>query len=125
MILNFENSVLENANNCFLEKGPRIDYKLFDSKKIFHRKFDYIGMIKTAISFKLAGVDEETISLGLVESLANFIGNEIDNINSSYEVTGVSLCGDLFANERFNLLVEKNILKNFKIYYNKEFVIQK
>jgi hydrogenase maturation factor HypF (carbamoyltransferase family) len=82
-------------------------------------------MIKTAISFKLAGVDEQTISLGLVESLANFIGNEIDNINSSYEVTGVSLCGDLFTNERFNLLVEKNILKNFKIYYNKEFVIQK
>lgn len=125
VVLNFENSVLENANNCFLEKGPRIDYKLFDSKKIFHRKFDYISMIKTAISFKLAGVDEQTISLGLVESLANFIGNEIDNINSSYEVTGVSLCGDLFANERFNLLVEKNILKNFKIYYNKEFVIQK
>lgn len=125
IILSFKNNILENANNCFLEKGPRIDYKLFDSKKLFHREFDYISLIKSSISFKLAGVDEETISLGFVESLAHFIGREVDSINESYEVKGVSLCGDIFANDLFTSIVEKSITRNFKIYYNKEFMIQK
>lgn len=125
IVLNFQNNIVENAMDCLLEKGPRIDYKLFDSKKLFHKNLDYLALFKSALSFKLAGVDEQTISLGFMESLANFIGNEIDNVNSAYEVTGVSLCGDMFENERFNLLVEKSITKNFKIYYNKEFVIQK
>jgi hypothetical protein len=125
IVLNFQNNIVENAMDCLLEKGPRIDYKLFDSKKLFHRNLDYLALFKSALSFKLAGVDESTISLGFLESLANFIGNEIDNVSSAYEVTGVSLCGDMFEYERFNLLVEKSITKNFKIYYNKEFVIQK
>ncbi|PUE66502.1 hypothetical protein [Arcobacter caeni] len=125
IILDFKNSILENANNCFLEKGPRIDYKLFDSKKLFHKKFDYISLIKSSISFKLAGVDEETISLGFIESLAHFIGRKTDTINESYEVKAVSLCGDMFTNDLFTSLVEKSITKNFKIYYNKEFMIQK
>ncbi|MFA6740236.1 MAG: hypothetical protein WCR78_01980 [Arcobacteraceae bacterium] len=125
IILDFKNGILENANNCFLEKGPRIDYKLFDSKKLFHKKFDYISLIKSSISFKLAGVDEETISLGFIESLAHFIGRKTDTINESYEVKAVSLCGDMFTNDLFTSLVEKSITKNFKIYYNKEFMIQK
>ena len=77
------------------------------------------------MSFKLAGVDEQTLSLGFIESFAHFIANEIDNLHGNYELDGVSLCGDMFANIRFNQLVEKSITKNFKIYYNKEFVIQK
>jgi hypothetical protein len=125
IVLNFENEIVQNATECLLKKGARIDYKLFDSKKIFHRKFDYITLFSSAISFKLAGVDERTISLGFIESLANFIANEIDNINSVYAISGISLCGDMFVNDRFNDLVEKSITKNFKIYYNKEFVIQK
>lgn len=124
IILSFKNNILENANNCFLEKGPRIDYKLFDSKKLFHREFDYISLIKSSISFKLAGVDEETISLGFIESLAHFIGREVDSINELYEVKGVSLCGDMFANDLFTSIVEKSITRNFKIHYNKEFMIQ-
>ena len=125
IILGFKNSILENANNSFLEKGPRIDYKLFDSQKHFHKKFDYIRLIKSAMSFKLAGVDEETISLGFIESLAHFIGREVDSINESYEVKAVSLCGNMFANNLFLSLVEKSITRDFPIYYNKEFMVQK
>lgn len=125
IILDFKNSILENANNCFLEKGPRIDYKLFDSRKLFHREFDYISLIKSSMSFKLAGVDEETISLGFIESLAHFIGREVDFVNGLYEVKAVSLCGDMFANDLFVSLVEKSITRNFKVYYNKEFMIQR
>ncbi|RBQ29321.1 hypothetical protein [Aliarcobacter vitoriensis] len=125
IVLNFEEDVVVNATNSLLEKGPRIDYKIFDSKKVFNRKFDYLPLIKTAMSFKLAGVDEETISLGFIESFAHFIANEVDILHNSYDLDGISLCGDMFANIRFNQLVEKSITKNFKIYYNKEFVIQK
>lgn len=123
--LDFNEGILNNANSCLLEKGPRIDYKLKENDKIYNREFDYAKLIKSAISFKLAGVDEVTISLGYMESLAHFIANEIDLINSSYDLDGVSLCGDMFSNELFSKLVEKSITKNFKIYYNREFVIQK
>ncbi|HJE03603.1 MULTISPECIES: hypothetical protein [Arcobacteraceae] len=125
IILNFEDDIILNATNSLLEKGPRIDYKLFDNKEVFNRKFDYLPLLKSAMSFKLAGVDEQTISLGFIESLAHFIANEVDNLHGNYELEGVSLSGDMFSNIRFNQLVEKSITKNFKIYYNKEFVIQK
>lgn len=125
IVLNFKNDILLNASNSLLEKGPRIDYKIFDEKEVFNRRFNYLPLIKSAISFKLAGVDEETISLGFCESFAHFIANEIDTLHNSYELDGVALCGDMFANIRFNSLVEKSITKNFKIYYNKEFPIQK
>ncbi|MGA1940807.1 hypothetical protein [Arcobacter sp. YIC-310] len=124
-ILCFKEDILENANKCMLEKGPRIDYKLVEDEKLYNREFDYVKLIKSAMSFKLAGVDEETISLGFIESLAHFIGYELDNINSSYDLDGVSLCGDMFRYDIFTALVEKSITKNFNIYYNKEFVIQK
>lgn len=124
-ILCFEEDILENANKCMLEKGPRIDYKLIEDEKLYNREFDYVKLIKSAMSFKLAGVEEETISLGFMESLAHFIGYELDNINSSYDLDGVSLCGDMFRYDIFTSLVEKSITKNFNIYYNKEFVLQK
>lgn len=125
VVLNFKNDILENAKRCLLEKGPRIDYKLIDNEKLHNREFDYIKLIKSAISFKIAGVEEETISLGYIESLAHFIANEVDTINSMYEVDGVSLCGDMFTYDIFTTLVEKSITKNFTLYYNREFVIQK
>lgn len=125
IILGFKNDILENATNSLLEKGPRIDYKILDSKKVLNRKFNYLPLIKSAMSFRLAGVDEETISLGFMESLAHFLANEVDNLHNTYELDGVCLCGELFANIRFNKMLEKSITKNFKIYYNKEFVIEK
>lgn len=125
IVLGFKNDILENATKCLLDKGPRIDYKLSDEEQVYNREFNYSRLIKSAMSFKLAGVEEETISLGYIESLAHFIANEVDSINSSYNLDGVSLCGDMFSYDIFTKLVEKSITKNFDIYYNKEFVIQK
>ena len=125
IILNFKEDILINASNCLLEKGPRIDYKFKENDKLQNREFNYTKLIQSALSFKLAGVDEVTISLGYIESLCHFIGNEIDLINSSYELDAISLCGDMFTYDIFNKLVEKSITKNFKLYYNREFVIQK
>jgi len=125
IVLGFKNDILTNAGECLLEKGPRVDYKLSLHEKMYEREFDFVRLIKSAMSFKLAGVEEETISLGYIESLAHFIASEVDDIHSAHEVDGVSLCGDMFTYDIFTKLVEKSITKNFKLYYNREFVIQK
>lgn len=124
-ILGFENEILINAQNCHLEKGPRVDFKMIENEKLSLREFDYVSMFKSAMSFKLAGVDEVTLSLGFIDSLASFIASEVDNINDLYEVEGVSLCGDMFTYDIFTKLVLKNITKNYKIHFNREFVIDK
>lgn len=131
LVLGFENKDLEeniifsHASNAVLEKGPRVDYKLFDSQKIFNKEFNINKFIQSGISFKLAGVDDKTLSLGYVESFSYFLANIVDEVNSEFEIDGVSLCGDMIANELFYKLLHKAITKNFKIYYNKDFPIQK
>ncbi len=124
IILNFKNDILQNANNALLDKGPRIDYKLYESKNFYNKEFDYTKLFKSAISFKLAGVDDITISLGYIESLAHFIANVVDTTDTCFSLDGVSLCGDMFTNDLFSKIVHKSITKNFKIYYNKDFPIQ-
>ncbi|MBU0720273.1 hypothetical protein KJ877_02910 [bacterium] len=123
-ILGFKNSILDNASLSLLEKGPRIDYKLFESARIYNKEFNYIKLIQSGMSFRLAGVDERTISLGYIESYAHFISNIADEVNKEMELEGISLSGDIFADERISHYVHKSIGKNFKIFYNKDFVIQ-
>ncbi|WP_072681915.1 hypothetical protein [Arcobacter sp. LA11] len=120
-----KNIIFENASNAILEKGPRVDYKLLDSQKIFSREFNINKFIQSGISFKLAGVDDKTLSLGYVESFSYYLANIVDEVNSEFEIDGVSLCGDMISNELFYKLIKKAITKNFKIYYNKDFPIQK
>ncbi len=124
VILGFEQSVLDLATSCLLEKGPRIDYKRFEQDKIYNQEFDFLKLIRSGISFKLAGVESNTISLGYVESYAHFIALIVDDVNSEIPLDGISLCGDLFANNLISNFIYKSITKNYKIYYNKDFVIQ-
>ena len=124
VILGFEHSLLNHAMASFLEKGPRIDYKFFEQEKIYNKKFNFLKLIRSGMSFKLAGVDNNTIALGYVESYAHFIANIVDEVNSEITLDGISLCGDIFANNLISNFVHKNITKNYKIYYNKDFVIQ-
>lgn len=124
VILGFEHTLLNHAMSSFLEKGPRIDYKFFEQEKIYNKKFNFLKLIRSGMSFKLAGVDNNTIALGYVESYAHFIANIVDEVNSEIALDGISLCGDIFANNLISNFVHKNITKNYKIYYNKDFVIQ-
>ncbi|WP_419777713.1 hypothetical protein [Malaciobacter marinus] len=120
-----DNVLLNNATACVLDKGPRIDYKLKESDKIFNKEFLLHKLIQSGMSFKLAGVDDKTLSLGYVESFAHYISTLIDDIHSEVKLDGISFTGNLFSNELISKLVHKSITKNFKIYYNKDFVIQK
>lgn len=117
--------VLDNAMACALDKGPRIDYKFEDSENVYNKKFLAHKLIQAGMSFKIAGVDDTTLSLGYIESFAHFVAQIVDDVNNEISLDGMSLTGDLFSNDLISKLVHKSVTKNFKIYYNKEFVIQK
>jgi hypothetical protein len=124
VVLGFDNTVLNSAMVCLLEKGPRIDYKLHEQEKLYNKSFHFVKLIQSGMSFKLAGVEQNTIALGYVESYAHFISSIVDEVNDEINLDGISLTGSIFANNLISNFVHKSITKNYKIYYNKDFVIQ-
>ncbi len=103
------------------KKGPRIDYRLKKDKNKL--KLDYLKVIKTAMSFRIAGIDLETLSFGVMESFAEFASNIIDEISRDYEISGVCFNGSLF--ESVNLINRFYTItkKNYKVYTHKEFTL--
>ncbi len=67
---------------------------------------------------------KKSLSLGYVESYAYFLANIVDDVNKEFLLDGVTLCGDLIADEFFYKMLTKAITKNFKLFYNKDFPIQ-
>ena len=88
--------LLELANDALTKKGPRIDYKLKD------KNLDATWAIRTAMSFKLAGVDDNLISYGVIESFAEFLNNLYEGVNRDTELNGAIIVGDLFEGELLN-----------------------
>lgn len=124
IVLEIDN-IYSKASHCILQKGPRIDYKLNKNDKLFNNEFDFVSFIKSGISFKLAGVDEKTISLGYVENYIYFLSDLFDEVNEEFELDGISFCGDFIGEDFINKLINKIFNKQLKIYYNRDFPIQK
>jgi len=109
---NIENSakkLLELANDALTKKGPRIDYKLED------KNLDATWAIRTAMSFKLAGVDDNLISYGVIESFAEFLNNLYEGVNRDTELNGAIIVGDLFDGELLNK-VYTYVSKNYPAF---------
>lgn len=123
VVLGIEN-IYSKASHCLLQKGPRIDYKLKSSDKLFNKEFDFVSFIKSGISFKLAGVDEKTIALGYVENYIYFLSDLLDKVSEEFEIDGLSFCGDFIGEDFINKLISKAFNKSVKLYYNKDFPIQ-
>jgi len=115
--------ILEESAMTFLgEKGPRIDYKLLNTDNKVH--LDPLMTIRTAMSFKLAGVDQLTLSYGVIESFLEFIANELDEMKQSMDISAVVVTGSLLANKHLFSKMSKEIAVNHKIYFNNQLLVE-
>ncbi|RDU51712.1 hypothetical protein CQA49_09265 [Helicobacter sp. MIT 00-7814] len=73
-------------------KGVRIDFKLRDTNEL-----DCVRVIRSALSFRLAGASEGNIAFGCIESLALFLSDFSDKLESEYGITRLVCFGALFS----------------------------
>lgn len=93
-------SVISLAKECLRPKGPRIDYKILkdDSLKM---ALNFSKIMHSTMSFRLAGVENEILSLGILDSLAEFLGNFIWDNAQNFSVQEITIAGDFFGEKVF------------------------
>ena len=111
--------VLEESAGSFLgTKGPRIDYKL---KRVDSNVYlDPLMTIRTAMSFKLAQVNQLTLSYGVIESFVEFISSQLDDIKEEMKSDAVVVTGSLLENRHLFSKLSKEVSINHNLYFNKE-----
>jgi hydrogenase maturation factor HypF (carbamoyltransferase family) len=114
--------ILEDSALSFLgEKGPRIDYKLLNIDNEVY--LDPLMTIRTAMSFRLAGVDQLMLSYGVIESFIEFLANELDEIKQNMNTNCVAITGSLLSNRDIFSKISKEISINHNIYFNNEILV--
>ncbi|GAA7145751.1 hydrogenase biosynthesis protein HydE [Helicobacter pylori] len=93
-------SVISLAKECLRPKGPRIDYKILKNDS-FKMALNFSKVMHSAMSFRLAGVENEILSLGILDSLAEFLGNFIWDNTQNFSVQEVTIAGDFFGEKVF------------------------
>jgi len=121
----FENGaekLMDHALGFGGQKGPRIEFALKDKSKI-HSDFDAIKMIRSAMSFKLAGTDDATLCFGFLDSFSYFVSDIADDHKETLLSSAMTLGGSLFGYKRLSEMTCKNLLANHKIFFNRELPI--
>jgi len=103
------------------KSGPRIDYKIISTDEGY--QLDPRLAIRSAMSFKLAGLDEYLISFGFIDSLADFIAQQAENADANIGIHGVTLSGGLFENRQLLMRAYNALSVNYPIYRNKRLSI--
>lgn len=111
-------TLLKNATNFLGKKGPSIDFKPIKVDDRYYLDID--KTIRSCMSFKLAGSDPEILSFGILESLATFASDIVDNIHTDLRIDGVFIGGDLFTNKPLLEKSASKIGKNHKLLFPKE-----
>ncbi len=93
-------SVISLAKECLRPKGPRIDYKILKNDS-FKMALNFSKIMHSTMSFRLAGVENEILSLGILDSLAEFLGNFIWDNAQNFSVQEVTIAGDFFGEKVF------------------------
>lgn len=114
--------VIENAEDFGGKKGPRIDYLLLDKESI-KSDFDMMRLIRSTMSFKLAGTDDITLSFGMMEALAYFLSDTSDSCRENLSSEKTLLCGSMFGIRKFAEIACKNITASSLICLNRELPI--
>ena len=103
------------------KSGPRIDYKIMASEDGY--QLDMRLAIRSAMSFKLAGLDEYLLSFGFIDSLADFIAMQAEDSDANIGIDGVALSGSLFENRQLLMRTYNSLSVNYKIYRNERLSI--
>lgn len=103
------------------KSGPRIDYKMMKSDSGY--ELDPRLAIRSAMSFKLAGVDEYLLSFGFIDSLADFIAQQAELADANIAIEGVSLNGSMFENRQLLMRTYNSLSPNYRIYRNRRLAL--
>ena len=98
------------------KSGPRIDYKVISTAQGY--QLDLRLAIRSAMSFKLAGLDDYLLSFGFIDSLADFIAQQAENADANIGIDGVALSGSLFENRQLLMRTYNGLSVNYPIYRN-------
>lgn len=99
--------LFDSSKNYPAQKGCKIDFY-----GGFEKEFDLFKFIRSGMSFKLAGVDDELLSYGYIESFAYYIADLLEEISLKLGTSNAILSGDIFENERLTSLILKYTPKN-------------
>lgn len=68
------------VKECLCFKGFRIDYKIFKDD-FLKMVLNFLKIMYSVMSFRFVGVENEILSLGILDFLVEFLGNFIwDNV---------------------------------------------
>lgn len=98
------------------KSGPRIDYKIISTEEGY--QLDMRLAIRSAMSFKLADLDEYLLSFGFIDSLADFIAQQAEDADANIGIEGVALSGSLFENRQLWMRTCNALSANYPIYRN-------
>ncbi len=98
------------------KSGPRIDYKLISTEEGY--QLDFRLAIRSAISFKLAGLDDYLLSFGFIDSLADFIAQQTEDSDANIGIDRVAISGSLFENRQLLMRTYNALSVNYPIYRN-------
>lgn len=103
------------------KSGPRIDYKIISTQEGY--QLDFRLAIRSAMSFKLAGLDDYLLSFGFIDSLADFIAQQSEDSDANVGINGVVIAGDLFENRQLLMRTYNALSVNYPIYKNERLSI--
>jgi len=121
-IVEASEKIIENAEDFGGKKGPRVDYLLVD-KEAIKSDFDTLKLIRSTMSFKLAGTDDVTLSFGMMEAFAYFLSDTSDSCKENLSSEKTLLCGSMFGVRKFAEIASKNITTSSQICLNRELPI--
>lgn len=73
---------------------------------------DYRKIIQSAMSYKMADVEDTMIAYSFYESLSDFIKDNVSKINSELKAKDIILCGSMFANSILLSKLKKELKTN-------------
>ncbi|NLY04104.1 MAG: hypothetical protein GXZ15_04615 [Campylobacter sp.] len=106
--------LIECANSFLGKKGPSIDCLIEDGK------FDTLKFIRSGMSFKLAGIEDEVLSFGYLESLVQFLDDYLCELQGEINFTTIVIKDEIFRTKAgINLaktLLSKSLNPKFSLY---------